>query len=155
MKYLINLKDLTVKYIKKFSFFIILFGFLVFCSDQGVSPDQREYIIPDENISYYSDLQPMFEGKCGWQCHDGSVEGSTLFFSDKQSFMDYQITLNSPKFVDLTIHQIDPTLSPLYNIITTNYEGYERMPPIFQNREPLNINQISGIVQWIREGAAD
>lgn len=133
---------------------MIFFGILVFCSDQGVAPDQRAYIIPDENISYYNDLQPMFEGKCGWKCHDGSIDGSTLFFSDKESFLDYEILQGVP-LVYLPIHEIDPFLSPLFNLITTGYPPYGTMPPVLLNREPLNKNQIDGIVQWIREGAPD
>lgn len=146
-----------MKYIKKFSIPAILFGFLVFCSPDGLSPDQREYIIPDENISYYDDLQPMLNGKCGWQCHDGSKDIGIINFNDKLAFMEHIIPgTNGKKLLEqnlLPTYQADPLVSPLYQIITQNYEGYDLMPPL--PRTPLTQNQINGIVKWIRDGAQD
>lgn len=126
---------------------------MVYCSDTGVSPDQRKYIIPEKNISYYDDLLPMLEGKCGFECHSEDVE-IIIPFLIKEEFINYQISTGEV-LVDTVIHKIDPTRSPLYKIVTEvkPYIGIETMPPF--PRTPLTDNQILGIKQWIAEGAKD
>jgi len=132
-----------------------LLSSLYYCSDQGVSPDQREYIIPEENISYYDDLLPMLEGKCGFECHSGNPEIVEIPFLRKEEFIDFQISVTGDVLVDTLLHQIDPTRAPLYIIVTkfNPYIGIETMPPF--PRSPLTDNQIKGIKQWIAEGAPD
>jgi len=137
---------------------VVIIQFLLFhCSDQGVSPDQREYIIPDKNISYYDDLLPMLEGKCGFECHSGDGTIVTLPFRVKEEFIDYQISFTGEVLVDTVLHKIDPTRAPLYRVVTEfDYLGNKDiMPPLAAGRSPLTENQIKGIKQWIAEGAPD
>lgn len=146
-----------------YTFFLILItGLFIFfnCSDEGVSPDQKEYVIPDKNISYYKDLQPMFNGKCGFgsNCHSPENKNplvAGLSFNDKQVFMDYVVSHSGKPLVDISKHQSQPHFAPLYEIVTTQYFGLERQPPLSAGREPLNKNQTEGIKQWIKEGAKD
>ena len=141
---------------RNFKYFVdvlILFSLIVYCSDVGVSPDQRKYIIPEKDISYYDDLLPMLEGKCGFECHSEIAE-ILIPFLDKDDFIDYQISVTGDVLVDTLLHKIDPTRAPLYRIVTEiDYLGIETMPPF--PRSPLTDNQIIGIRQWIAEGARD
>ena len=143
---------------KKTLFYIISFILLLcffYCSDKGLSPDQREYIIPESNISYYDDLLPMLEGKCGFECHSNNVQITTIPFLDKEDFINYQISTTGDVLVDTIQHKIDPTRAPLYKIVTeiNPFIDIETMPPF--PRTPLTENQITGIRQWIAEGAPD
>lgn len=153
-----------MKYVKIFVIPLLIFTFLFFCSDQGLTPDQIKYVIPETDISYYEHLQPMFEGKCGWGsgCHNETFDGGDnfLFFGTKDAFIQHEIPgsggtlLLDPLLMH--VYQSNPELSPLYNILTPqSYFGYERQPPASYGRPSLNENQINGILQWIREGAPD
>jgi len=140
---------------------VLLLMFPVFltisCEDKGTNPIDQEYVIPESDISYYEDLQPMFNGKCGYgsRCHSADNADNILFFTDKEIFMDYAVSRTGEKLVDLTLHKDNPRLAPLYLIVKEGYAGIERMPPITLGREWLNKNQIDGIEQWISEGAKD
>jgi len=141
----------SVLYILLLTLFLSLF----YCSDEGLSPDQREYIIPENNISYYNDLLPMLEGKCGFECHSNTVEITTIPLLKKEEFIDYQLSFTGDVLVDTILHKIDPTRAPLYKVITVfDYLGNNDVMPPFP-RTPLTENQISGIRQWIAEGAPD
>lgn len=142
-----------MKYIIYFANVIVLL-FLFYCKDQGVSPDRENYIIPDKNISYYDDLLPMFEGKCGFQCHSSTDNPDIVFipFSNKEDFINFQIS-NDEVLVDTVFNKIDPVRAPLYKIVTEDYRGIKRMPPF--PRLPLTDNQINGIKEWIAEGCPD
>jgi len=153
-----------VNYIKKFSIPLIIFGFLLYCSSDELAPYEKNYVIPESGISYYTDLLPMFEGKCGIGpgCHNDSYDGGAnfLFFGTKQAFMEHEIPGSGGTLLldsnQMLSFQLDPKLSPLYNILTPQlYFGYERQPPASYGRAPLNENQINGILQWIKEGAPD
>ena len=145
--------------VKKICIFILLTGVLSlfsYCSDQGLSPDQKEYILPEKNVSYYDDLLPMLEGKCGFECHSGNIDVVEIPFLRKEEFIDYPISTTGDVLVDTVLHKIDPTRAPLYRIVTEiNAFGIEMMPPLSEGRSPLTDNQINGIKQWIAEGAPD
>lgn len=146
---------------KKIIYFGIVFsslGFLVFCSDDGLSPDKINYIIPESDISYYDDLQPMFNGKCGFgsQCHSVENINNGLFFGTKESFINYQVSVTGEELVDPIKHrETAAVFAPLYLIVTQRYINLERQPPLSYGREPLTENQINGILQWIADGAND
>lgn len=154
-----------MKCTKIFLFPVILFSFLFFCGDEGLRPDEKEYIIPASNISYYEHLQPMFEGKCGYGsgCHNETYDGGSnfLFFSTKEFLIEHPIPGSIPetKLLDpllLPQYQVDPERSPLYLLLTEKiYFTYERQPPASYGRAPLTENQLNGILQWIREGASN
>lgn len=136
---------------------VFIFGVLILaCQDEGTNPIDRNYVIPDSNISYYEDLQPMFYGKCGIgsACHSAENLNNDLFFADKIIFMNYMISRTGEKLVDLELWN-NPQRQPLYLIVTEPYAGIEQMPPLSYGREWLNRNQVDGIEQWIREGAHD
>ncbi len=147
---------------KQIIFFSITLFFMVLltvtCDDQGTAPYLTDYDIPDKNVSYYKDLQPLFNGKCGFGsgCHSPENPDNLLFFTTKEVFISHVIPgLNSP-LVDPEVHRRTPTQAPLYLIITEpNYAGFERQPPLSLNRPPLTDREIEGIRVWISEGARD
>jgi hypothetical protein len=104
----------------------------------------------------------MFEAKCGFDggCHSPTDTDSKLFYSvliTKTALMNYQLSSNGEKLVDLSIHRKNPHLAPLYLIVKEGYPNapQDRMPPYELNYERLTDNQINGIKQWIKEGARD
>ena len=146
MKYIINI------------FIVLLFSYLFFfCSDTGVSPDQANYVIPDKDVSYYRDLQPMFNGKCGFgsNCHSGENPYNALFFNSKEGFMNYTISFNGDPLIDLAKDQENPDNSTILNLLKGTYATFTLPHPSEYNREPLNSNQINGIKIWISEGCKD
>ncbi|KAA3611297.1 MAG: hypothetical protein D8M58_15125 [Calditrichaeota bacterium] len=144
--------------------FIVFFGFLFFCSDNGVVPYQKEYSFPDKNISYYDHVLPLIDAKCGFGsgCHNVENDNNFLFYQTKENFINHEIYSSNPPgltgFV-LVRQEIDPQsprFSALYLLLTENhYLGVERMPPLTYGREPLTSGELAGIEQWIKEGALD
>jgi len=138
-------------------FFLLLFFLVLSCKDDGTNPIDQKYEIPESDVSYYEDLQPMFNGKCGFgsACHSAENFNNQLFFGEKDLFTDYLVSRTGEKLVDLNLHEKNPRLAPLYLIVKEGYAGIERMPPISFGREWLNANQINGIATWIEEGTKD
>ncbi len=128
------------------------------CSDSGTSPDDLEFVFPDSNISFIEHVEPMFEVKCGTEsgCHSpGNTEIRFTYAEliSRIGVINHRLPTGEV-LVDLSIHQKNPDLAPLYLILLEGYPNPEdRMPPL--NRTPLNDNQLNGIRQWIKEGAPD
>ena len=150
--------------LKKASLILIgLFSVLLFFScRQGTSPEKKEFIIPDKNISFYQHIEPMLEYTCGLEsgCHSPTDTQSKLLYVeliDKVSLMNHRLSSTGERLVDLSIHQKNPELAPLYLIVKEGYPNSpeDRMPPYWLNRAPLTDNQIEGIKRWIAEGAKD
>ena len=130
------------------------------CSDEGVHPLDVKFVIPATNISFIDHIQPMLEIKCGYGsgCHSTTNIENGLMYThlvDKNSLMEYRMSSNGEKLVDLDIHENNPQLAPFYLIVREGYKSVVQMPPYLLNREPLNENQIEGIKNWIAEGAQD
>ena len=136
---------------------LALFLYAFSCSDNGTAP---EFIIPEQDISFYEHLQPMLEFHCGFEsgCHSSLDTDNNLLYVElinKESLMDHRLR-DGKKLVDLSLHLDDPHLAPLYLIVLEGYpEISDRMPPYYLNEKPLTDNQIEGIRKWIEEGARD
>ncbi len=133
------------------------------CADQGTPPRDAQFVIPDSNISFYNDIQPMLLAKCGSEsgCHSNSAVDRErklqyLELIDKTAFMDHRLSQNGQKLVDIAIHKDNPQNAPLYLILLEGFPNQrEQMPPYWMNRSPLHESQIEGIKNWIGEGAKD
>ncbi len=143
-------------------FMIMIVVMLPACSDDGVKPQDVQFVIPDSNISFYDHIEPMLELRCGLEtgCHSPTDAQHHLLYVElinKQALLDHQLSYRSERLVDLTIHRKHPELAPLYLILKEGYPvGPERqMPPPYLNRAPLTDNQIEGVRRWIGEGAPD
>ena len=131
------------------------------CSEEGTNPENEKFVLPDSNISFYEDIEPMLQVRCGLEsgCHSPTDIDNRLLYTvlvNKISLINHQIR-NGERLVDLSIHRTNPEIAPLYLILSEGYPEpfYDQMPPPVLNRNPLTDNQIKGIKQWIREGAKD
>ncbi len=150
-------------YNKYFFFTIILLVIGTFsCTDKGTHPEDKEFVLPDKNVSFIEHIQPMFEAKCGFDagCHSPTDTEQRFLYVElinRNGVIDHILTSTGEKLVNLPTDPKNPESAPLYLILK---EGYPRvvddmMPPPWLNREPLNENQLNGIKQWIKEGAPE
>jgi hypothetical protein len=111
------------------------------CKDQR--PNTSGYLLPDSNVSYSRDIDPLFAQTClGSQCHSGSTPAKGL-------------NLEPPSYIQLTSF-IPQLVSPRdTNSLLLQYLDGRMYPQMPSNQYPLTANQINGIKQWIKEGAKD
>ncbi len=133
------------------------------CADQGTPPQDAQFVIPDSNISFYNDIQPMLLAKCGSEsgCHSNSAVDRErklqyLELIDKTALMNHRLSQTGDRLVNIAIHENNPQNAPLYLIVLEGYPNQrDQMPPYWLNRSPLHETQIEGIKNWIGEGAKD
>lgn len=121
-------------------------------------PYKEEFFFPDADVSYFQDVLPLIDAKCGFGSGCHNVENATnfLFYQTKEAFIEHEIGITGFVLVTPEIDRVNPKLSPLYLLLTENlYLGYDRMPPFIYGREPLTEGELKGIEQWIREGVPD
>jgi hypothetical protein len=105
--------------------------------------------IPDEPISYATQVQPIFNSTCGGGfCHTNgdNVNGVNLD--------SYQNTINSEglNYGSLIVVPNDAANSPLVDKLGSNPDEGKRMP---QGRPALSNSEIGTIIAWINQGAQD
>lgn len=120
-------------------------------------------MFPDKNISFYKNVEPLFQVRCGLEsgCHSPADQPTSTnrltyaILTTKALLLDFQLSSTGEKLIDLNIHKKHPEIAPLYLMLSQGYprQREDLMPPI--PREPLNTNQINGIKEWIREGCPD
>lgn len=151
-----------------FNFFIgfglitLFFLVLAFCSKNSTNNDDK-FVFPDKNISFYKNVEPLFQVRCGLEsgCHSPADQPTSTnrltyaILTTKALLLDFQLSSTGEKLIDLNIHKKHPEIAPLYLMLSQGYprQREDLMPPI--PREPLNTNQINGIKEWIREGCPD
>jgi hypothetical protein len=141
-------------------FFIL---FLVFCSDGGLAPYEKDFVFPAKNISFYSHIQPMIDAKCGIGsgCHNAGTPTNLLFYNTLENFINHRVGKTEPRLllVDPDIDRYNPQNSTLYQLLTVDFDkqylGYERMPPLSFGRDKLSEEELRGVRQWIQEGAPE
>ena len=152
-----------------FNFFIsfgilsLIFLFLVQCKKNSTGNDNAKYVFPEKNVSFYKNVEPLFQIRCGLEsgCHSpGDQPKSTnqltyAILTTKAMLLNFTLSSTGEKLIDLNIHKKHPQLAPLYIILSEGYPKQQEdlMPPI--PRAPLNENQLNGIEEWIREGCPD
>jgi hypothetical protein len=154
--------------LNNWNFSLITAGmFIIFAQtcDQGTHPEDVNYVLPEQNLSYYENIQPLLAGKCGSDshCHSGDNTGlidNGLYFNSKENLLDYRF-INDPAkpLIDIQNDPLDPGQAPLYLLllegITVKGHPIERMPPATFGKKKLNENNLNGIRQWIKEGCPD
>ncbi|APF18405.1 hypothetical protein [Caldithrix abyssi] len=163
---MINL--LSSKFRNIFNFFrtlivLTLFSLVIVFCDKNSTNGEKEIVFPETGVSFYEHVQPLFDRTCGFEsgCHSPSDEPTSrkqLTYSilvTKSLLLNFTLSSTGEKLIDLNIHQKNPDIAPLYLILAVGYprEQEDLMPPI--PREPLNQNQLNGILQWIKEGCPD
>ena len=144
------------KIIAKYPFIlysILIFSFSVLytssCSENPTE-SEKEFILPDSNLTYTNDIFPLFTVKCGSEngCHSpnfGGLPARGLDLTNYQSIISHRIDGS-----ELLVILGRGEQSFLYNILFTPISGRRQMPP---DRTPLSPNNVNAIKTWIDEGA--
>lgn len=102
--------------------------------------------IPEDEISYASQIQPIFNNSCGGSsCHtNGGMQGNVNLSS-------YQTAIASvgSQYGTEVIQPGDADNSPLVDKLGTNPDFGNRMPP----GGSLSGEQVGQIIAWINQGA--
>jgi len=140
-------------------FWILSTGLISSCSEEGTNPADEKFILPDSNISFYEHIEPLFNARCGLEsgCHSSTDTDNPLMYNvlvNHNLLINYQLSSTGEQLVDLTVHEENPHLAPLYLIVSEGYPStYDDLMPPQPEKEPLTVNQIEGIRKWIGEGA--
>lgn len=120
----------------------IIFAIVVpSCKDE--KPNTSGIVLPDSNLSYSRDIDPLFSQTClGSQCHSGGAPAKGL-------------DLEPPSYSKL-IFYVPQLVAPRdTNSLLLQYLDGRLFPQMPSNQSPLTQNQIHGVKQWIKEGAKD
>ncbi len=123
---------------------VIFFSLILFtsCDDTVTASDIDKRTIPESNIDYYENIQPIFTVKCATTyCHDDQSRAGGL------SLTNWANATADPSIV----FPGDPDVSKLVWAIEGT-GGVQPMPPAGY-APPLTQDQIRGIRTWIQEGA--
>jgi len=154
--------------LNNWNFILILTGLfiiLIQTCDQGTHPEDVNYVLPDQDLSYYEHIQPLLAGKCGSDshCHTGDNSGlidNGLYFNSRENLLEYRFIDDPSKpLLDIQEDPLDPDQAALYLLVleglTVKGHVIERMPPATYGKKRLNENNLKGIRQWIKEGCPD
>ena len=123
-------------------FILTIISAIYFGCKDSVTADQLDSkIIPATNVSYSRDLQPVFNLKC-ISCHGVSeTYGGLSLTSWSNTTADPNVVFpGKPDNSSLVwAIQAKPNVSP--------------MPPLDSPYKPLTVNQVNGVITWIKEGA--
>ena len=112
------------------------------CKDQ--KPNTAAFVLPDSNLHYSRDIDPLFAQTClGSQCHSGSTPAKGL-------------NLEPPSWSKLVYFSSPQLVVPGdTNSLLQQYLDGRLFPTMPSSQYPLTPNQIHGVKQWIKEGAKD
>src|SRR5689334_12134552 len=120
--------------------YFLLFIPLLFAGCTDTVTDPRTIIFPESNVSYSSDIQPLFDLSCAYSgCHDSYTSAGNL------NLTSYANLLQRAGMV----HPGDSTRSTRLIVL----RGGAPHPAV--NDPPITENQIHGIAVWIQEGASN
>ena len=120
------------------SLFLLIYG----CKDSITASDIDSRVMPQSNISYSVDLQPVFNLKCANSgCHDDGTRAGGLSLTSCSNAKD------------------DPGVIAAFSSKTSRLvwaeeglAGISPMPPVGVNK-PFTAEQDRGLKKWIDEGA--
>lgn len=114
---------------------------LLSCNDDASGPGDNsgEIVFPESDVSYGEHVQPLFDRRCAFSgCHDSGTRAGDL------SLESYTDATARPGII--------VPGNPDASVLVQTIEGtLPHMPPL--NSPTLTDNQITGIRQWILEGA--
>ena len=147
--------------IKSGPFLIILSIALLFlyCSKEGTGPIDAKFVIPESDISFVEDIQPMLEFYCAMDrgCHSPFDSGNKLSYQvliTKVLLMNHQLSSNGERLIEISKHQSHPEQAPFYILLKRGYPQDEDIMPPYP-RSPLPEGLVEGVKRWIGEGAKD
>lgn len=150
-----------MRIIKSYGFLIsfgIIFSFTILLScSEGTNPNDKKFILPDKDLSFYDHIKPLFVARCGTEsgCHSPFDQNRLQFeeLTNKDLLITHTLE-EGFQLVNIPLDQIDPDNATLYLILKEGFPDYTDLMPPYP-RDKLNSNQLLGIKQWIREGAPE
>jgi len=142
----INIKYTALFYLT----FMILILLTSSCKDNSTGPSDKEFVLPDSNLSFDKDIGPLFLAKCasGSGCHSSTSNPSGLDLTDYQQIQLHWVDTDAGP-----VKLVEPgsgNTSFLYRILLSGYLGRIQMP---KDGPYLNQNNTNGVKVWIDEGA--
>ena len=116
--------------------------FLWNCSDLGTNPDNKDDNDSSGVVSYFADIQPIFNQNCGNNCHLGNSSGGLNLSS-------YSGLMAGGEDGDVVIPG-DGAGSIIIQKLGSNPPFGVQMP---KGAAPLNVAKIELITAWIDAGA--
>jgi hypothetical protein len=131
--------------------FIILLIIVVACSDNSTDPSDKEFVLPDSNLSFQEHIGPLLLAKCASQngCHSTVDQKGGLDLTNYQDILTHIVDNTDAGPVRL-VEPGNAIGSFLYPILLDNYLGKAQMP---LDGPYLNANNTNGVRVWIDEGA--
>ena len=137
----------------RFSSFAVLYIFLIVlvlaCSDSGTNPQDKEFVLPDSNLTFVDDVGPLLLAKCGSNsgCHNPSDKAGGLDLTQYQNILLHMVETSAG--AQKLVLAGDGANSFLYRVLLSIYFETPRMP---FDGPYLNKNNSDGIRIWIDEG---
>ncbi len=136
---------MTMKLFYKTLFAVLIASAAIFmssCDDTVSAEDIDNRTIPESDVSFTTDLLPVFNLKCSsGQCHNSSYMAGGYSMETWSNVVQAGI-----------VNPGSPETSRLIWRIDAKY-GYELMPPVGEPINPITESQLNGIYTWIEEGA--
>ncbi|MBN1406178.1 MAG: hypothetical protein JW956_00225 [Calditrichaceae bacterium] len=149
-----------IKYFRFLIFFGIIIGlfYLISCSE-GTNPNDKKFVLPEKDLSFYEHIEPLFNIRCGMEsgCHSPTDISNPFTYNDLtilEALKNYRLSNNDYRLIELEVDQLNPQSSILYLILSEGFPDYKDLMPPFP-KDRLTTNQLNGIKQWIREGAPE
>lgn len=119
------------------------------CKDSGTDPQDKEFVLPDSNLTYIDDIGPLFLAKCGTNsgCHNPIDKAGGLDITNYQAIILHRVDTEFGN-VNLVIPGSGES-SFLYQVLFQNFLYTPRMP---LDGPYLNSNNTNGVKVWIDEG---
>ncbi len=132
------------------SVLLLLTVFSYACKDNGTNPQDKEFVLPDSNLTYTDDVGPMLIAKCGSNsgCHNPSDKAGGLDITNYTEIVTHWVT--GEFGAEKLVVPGSGSTSFLYRVLLDNLLETPRMP---LNGPFLNSNNINGVKVWIDEGA--
>lgn len=119
------------------------------CKDSGNDHQDKEFVLPDSNLTFIVDIGPLFLAKCGTNsgCHNPIDKKGGLDITNHLAIITHWVTseFGSEKLVIAGSGET----SFLYRVLLQNLPQTPRMP---LDGPYLNSNNTNGVKTWIHEG---
>lgn len=149
-------------FFQKYRAFLVIFSSILLfftCSKKSTDPIDAKFIIPESDISFVEDIQPMLEYYCAMDrgCHSAFDSDNKLSYQElitKVLLMNHQLSATGERLIEITKHKDHPEQAPFYILLKRGYPQDEDIMPPYPRR-PLPEGLVEGVKRWIGEGAKD
>jgi hypothetical protein len=116
------------------------------CKDSVVD-NGADIVFPASNVKYGRYVQPLFDRACAFSgCHGTDTFNDRGYSLDSYAHATSRVGIIIPCFPN-------EACNPENSILIRRIEGLDGLPKMPLYRPALTTNQVTGMKQWIREGA--